>query len=103
MNIEDYKEHFRKMKEEGSVGLGVIPHIRTIPHYNKFFGWIPDFATQKFLKAPPHITVTGIDEDTAMWSDDLSHWTVSGKSAVHLLTGDQSGKHVHGETFSFVG
>ena len=95
--------NFRKMKEEGSVGLGVIPHIRTIPHYNKFFGWIPDFATQKFLKAPPHITVTGIDEDTAMWSDDLSHWTVSGKSAVHLLTGDQSGKHVHGETFSLVG
>jgi cyanophycinase-like exopeptidase len=95
--------NFRKMKEEGSIGLGVLPHIRTIPHYNKFFGWIPDFAAQKFLKAPSHITVTGIDEDTAMWSDDLVHWTVSGKSSVHLLTGNTLGKHVHGESFTFAG
>ena len=95
--------NFRKMKEEGSTGLGLVPHIRTIPHYNKFFGWIPDFAAQKFLKAPDHITVVGIDEDTAMYSDDLAHWSVIGKSAVHLLTGDQLGKHSHGESFAFTG
>ena len=77
--------NFRKMKEPGSIGLGVVPHIRTIPHYNKFFGWIPHAAAQLFLKAPEHITVTGIDEDTAIWSDDLKNWNVYGKGSAHLL------------------
>jgi cyanophycinase-like exopeptidase len=91
--------NFRKMKEEGSIGLGVLPAIRTIPHYNKFFGWIPDFAAQKFLKAPDHVTVVGIDEDTAMYSDDLSNWRVAGKASIHVLTGQLLGKHGHGTTF----
>jgi len=88
--------NFRKMKEAGSVGLNVLPYIRTIPHYNKFFGWIPDAAAQLFLKAPEHITVTGIDEDTAIWSDDLLNWEVTGRGSVHLLTGSNTGKYSHG-------
>ena len=93
--------NFRKMKEPGSAGLNILPHIRTIPHYNKFFGWIPDAAAQLFLKAPAHITVTGIDEDTAIWSDDLSQWHVTGKGAAHLLTGENVGRFSHLNTFSF--
>ena len=93
--------NFRKMKAEGSIGLGVLPHIRTIPHYNKFFGWIPDAAAQLFLKAPDHITVTGIDEETALWSDDLVTWNVSGRGAVHLLTGAKTGKFQDGQQLTF--
>jgi len=93
--------HFRKMKAEGSIGLGVLPHIRVIPHYNKFFGWIPDSAAALFLKAPPHITVTGIEEDSAIYSDDLLTWQVYGKGSAHLLTGDRTGKFPHGSTFTF--
>jgi len=85
--------NFRKMKSEGSVGLGILPNIRTIPHYNKFFGWIPDQAAQLFLKAPPHITIAGIDEETALWSDDLENWSVYGKGSAHLLTGPRTGKY----------
>ena len=40
--------NFRKMKEEGSPGLNILPRVRTIPHYNKFFGWIPDAAASPF-------------------------------------------------------
>jgi cyanophycinase-like exopeptidase len=85
--------NFRKMKEEGSTGLGLLSNIRVIPHYNKFFGWIPDAAAQLFLKAPEHIRIIGIDEDTAMWSDDLHSWTVFGKGATHVLTGEITGKY----------
>jgi len=91
--------NFRKLKELGSVGFGFVPHIRTIPHYNKFFGWIPDQAVPLFLKAPPHITVVGIDEEAAMWSDDLETWTVIGKRASHVLTGDTKGQFAAGESF----
>jgi hypothetical protein len=81
------------MKSEGSVGLAILPNIRTIPHYNKFFGWIPDQAAQLFLKAPPDITIAGIDEETALWSDDLKNWSVYGKGSTHLLTGPRTGKY----------
>jgi cyanophycinase len=84
--------NFRKMKEEGSTGLGLLNNIRVIPHYNKFFGWIPDAAAQLFLKAPEHIRIIGIDEDTALWSDDLQWWNISGKGATHLLSGAARGK-----------
>jgi cyanophycinase len=93
--------NFRKMKEPGTEGLGLIPHIRTIPHYNKFFKWIPDAAAQLFLKAPTHITVAGIDENTAIWSDDLSNWNVVGKGSLHLLTGERLGKFAHGSLVTF--
>jgi len=92
--------HFRKMKEIGSSGFAFAPSIRTIPHYNKFFGWIPDQAVPLFLKAPAHITVVGIDEETAIWSDDLTLWTVVGKRSAHILSGDSKGEFANGSTFT---
>jgi cyanophycinase len=91
--------NFRKMKELGSNGFGFVPHIRTIPHYNKFFGWIPDQAVPLFLKAPPHVTVIGIDEEAAIWSDDLENWSVIGTRSAHLLTGDFKGEFESGSHF----
>ena len=89
--------NFRKMKEPGEVGLGLLPHIRTIPHYNKFFKWIPDAAAQLFLKAPEGVCVVGIDEDTAMVTSDLISWEVYGDASVHILNG--AGKYSAGEKF----
>lgn len=88
--------HFRKPKAEGEVGFGVVENIRTIPHYNKFFGWVPEFAAQKFLQAPPHICVVGIDELTAIVTDDLETWTVVGQSKLHLLKGQVAGVYEAG-------
>ena len=79
--------HFRKMKEVGEKGFAVVPHIRVIPHYNKFFKWIPDSAAQLFLKAPEGVNLLGIDEDTAIVSSDLINWKVFGVGAVHVLNG----------------
>ena len=90
--------NFRKMKEEGSVGLGLLPNIRTIPHYNKFFKWIPASAAQMFLKAPEGVTIAGIDELTAIFSDDLQTWTVYGQSSLHFLNGANPGKYPSGST-----
>lgn len=83
--------HFRKPKAEGEVGFGVVKNIRTIPHYNKFFGWVPEFAAQKFLQAPADIYVVGIDELTAIVTDDLQTWRVFGLNSVHLLKGTNTG------------
>jgi cyanophycinase-like exopeptidase len=89
--------HFRKLKEVGSPGFNLIPHIRTIPHYNKFFKWIPDAAVEIFLKAPAGITIVGIDEDTAMFTRDLQSWEITGTASVHILSGDKTGKYNAGD------
>ena len=88
--------HFRKMKEVGSTGLGIVSNIRTIPHYNKFFKWIPDAAAELFMKAPPGVNIVGIDEVTAFVTDDLENWTVSGIANVHVLTGVSIGRYSEG-------
>ena len=83
--------HFRKPKAEGELGFSIAKNIRTIPHYNKFFGWVPEFAAQKFLQAPAEICVVGIDELTAIVTDDLENWEVVGRSSMHLLKGNNPG------------
>ena len=86
--------NFFRMKEEGIPGLNVIPHIRPIPHYNKFFGWVPDSAAKIVMKAPDGTVIIGIDEDTALITGleeettlDNNIWRVYGEGSVHILSG----------------
>jgi cyanophycinase-like exopeptidase len=84
--------NFFRMKEEGTPGLNVVPHIRTIPHYDKFFGWVPDSAAKIMLKAPDGVFILGIDENTALVKEDQD-WQVYGAGYVHLLRGAPAAKY----------
>ena len=65
-------------------GLGVVPHLRVIPHFDRFLGWLPDLVGRYLVKTPEGTEVIGIDEDTALvWRDD--HWQVQGRQSVWLL------------------
>ena len=96
--------NFFRMKEEGIPGLNVIPHLRPIPHYNKFFGWIPDSAAKIVMKAPDGTVIIGIDEDTALVTgldEDTSltekSWRVYGEGSVHILSGAPTARFKVGE------
>jgi len=96
--------NFFRMKNEGIPGFNVIPHIRPIPHYNKFFGWIPDSAAKIVMKAPVGTLIIGIDEDTALvtgldkgTSLLENTWQVYGEASVHILSGTPSARFAHGE------
>jgi cyanophycinase-like exopeptidase len=96
--------NFFRMRNEGIPGLNVIPHIRPIPHYNKFFGWIPDSAAKIVMKAPEGTLIIGIDEDTALvtgldkgTSLSQNTWQVYGEASVHILSGAPSARFEHGE------
>jgi peptidase E len=96
--------NFRKQSEVGTPGLNVLPTIRTIPHYNKFFGWIPDSAAKLMVRAPEGVSVIGVDEMTAMvtglnpgTSFETLTFDVHGVGGVHLLRGQATHKYVHGE------
>jgi cyanophycinase len=108
MAMGKHVPNFFRPKEGGTEGFGLIGEIRTIPHYNKFFGWIPDSAARKLLTAPVGTTVIGIDESTALVTGltadpevrfENKSWRVHGEGHVHFLRGegDHAHKFAHGE------
>ncbi len=68
-------------------GLGLVPHLRVIPHFDRFLGWMPELVDRFLLRAPEGCSVLGIDEDTALvWDGQV--WTARGRQAVWLIGRD---------------
>ena len=72
-------------KSHAQSGLGLIPEIEVIPHYDKFLGWVPDRIASIALRSDPGNYLLGIDEDTALVLTDK--WRVQGRAKVHVLKG----------------
>lgn len=96
--------NFRRQSEIGTPGLNILPTLRTIPHYNKFFGWIPDGAAKMMIRAPEGVSVIGVDEMTAavagldaQTSYETLAFSVRGVGGVHVLRGQATHKYVQGE------
>lgn len=90
--------HFRFSRSEPTPGLSLMPNIRVIPHFDKFFRWIPESAAQRMMQVPEDSILVGIDELTALVKksgEDL--WQIHGKSEVHLLKGLPQQRLSHGE------
>ena len=91
--------HFRLSRKEPTKGFNLLPNIRVIPHFDKFFKWIPDSAAKMMMQVPDGITLIGIDENTALIkrSDSIS-WNVSGQGKVRILNSNPEKKYSEGET-----
>jgi cyanophycinase len=83
-------------------GLGVVPTLRVLPHFDKMLGWVPDLLTRALLHAPAGTTVLGIDEDTAMVDlTGLGHsWQVYGRQQVWVLADGPRRPFPPGATFT---
>ncbi len=93
---------FRLSKKETTVGLNLIPRIKVIPHYDKFFKWVPESAVKKILNIQNDEILIGIDELTTLTKrSGLSNWQVSGRGKVHLLRGLDERQLVAGDKISF--
>jgi cyanophycinase-like exopeptidase len=68
-------------------GLGVLPALRVLPHFDKMIAWVPDLLTRALMRPPEGTVVLGIDEDTALV--DLTgagrNWRVYGRQQVWML------------------
>ena len=94
--------NFRFTKKEPTAGLNLIPNIRVIPHFNKFFKWIPESAAKILLHVPDNTILIGVDELTAIVKrsgDD--HWVVYGEAKVHVLKGMPDQQLTHNQTIRF--
>ena len=78
-------------KSHAQSGLGLIPEIEVIPHYDKFLGWVPDRIASIALRSDKGTYLLGIDEDTALVLTDT--WRVQGRSKVHVLKGLEDSPH----------
>jgi len=91
--------NFRFSKKEPTAGLNLIPNIRVIPHFNKFFKWIPESAAKVLLHVPDKTILIGVDELTAIVKrsgDD--HWHVYGAAKVHILKGMPDQQLTHNQS-----
>jgi cyanophycinase len=85
-----------------SSGLGLLPMIQTIPHYDRFLGWLPDRVSAAIMRVEEGTHLIGIDENTAMVRDSAdSPWRVWGEGKVHLLKISQTHSFVAGEEITF--
>ncbi|MHB1595295.1 MAG: Type 1 glutamine amidotransferase-like domain-containing protein [Streptosporangiaceae bacterium] len=68
-------------------GLGLLPHLRVIPHFDAMLGRVPDLLTRAVMHPPAGTVVLGIDEETAIV--DLTgtgrDWQVHGRQRAWTL------------------
>jgi cyanophycinase len=90
--------NFRFTKREPTPGLNILPNLRVIPHFDKFFKWIPDSAAKVLMHAPANSILLGIDELTALVRrSNETHWIVQGEAKVHILQGAPKQELLHGD------
>ena len=98
MVLSAHIPNFRLLKSAPTQGLALLPNLRVIPHFNKFFKWIPESAAKVLLHVPDNSILIGVDELTALVRrTGEDQWSVSGEAKVHLLKGLPSQQLLHGE------
>ena len=102
MVLSPHIPNFRLSKSDPTIGLNLIPRIRVIPHFDKFFKWIPESAAKILLNVPSDGILIGIDELTALTKRSGSDtWQVTGKGKVHILKGLAEQQLAAGDEISF--
>jgi cyanophycinase len=75
----------RHPKKGSTAGLGLLPHLGVIPHFDAFAARVPDLLTRFVLPDESTMTVLGVDEKTALVGGP-TEWTVQGHQSVWRLT-----------------
>lgn len=87
MALGSWIPSLRHPRKGSSEGLGLLPHLGIVPHFDAFAARVPDLLTRFVLPDEETISVYGIDEQTALVGGP-TQWTVQGRSSVwHLSSG----------------
>ena len=96
MALADHIPTLRLPTHPATRGLGLLPHIRVLPHFDKMFAHIPDFFT-RFMKVPAGVHVIGVDEDTAIVGGPVE-WEVQGRQSAWLFVDGHRHEYAAGAT-----
>ncbi len=100
MALSTHIPNFRFSKKSPTPGFNFLPKVRVIPHFDRFFRWIPESAAKVLMSSPDETILIGIDELTALVKrseDDF--FTVEGGALVHILSGANPERLKPGEKF----
>ena len=98
MALSDWAPRMRDLvHSEQPTGLGLVPHVRVIPHFDKMLGWVPDVLRNALLHKPEGTMLLGIDEDTALVGGP-HEWEVQGRQSVWELGEGKRVEHKAGTT-----
>ncbi len=98
MAMTSWIPSLRHPRQGATEGLGWLPHLRVIPHFDYFERFVPDAVT-RFLSGPPGTTLVGIDEETALVGDGRA-WTVWGRQRAWIITAADRTAATAGTTLS---
>lgn len=94
--------NFRLSRATPTLGLNLIPDLRVIPHFNKFFKWIPESAAKLLMNVPGDLILIGIDELTAIVKrGGQTEWQVWGEAKLHILKGLPPAQLSSGDQINF--
>ena len=85
MAVTTWVPSLRHPRDGGTPGLGLLTHVRVIPHFDAFAARMPDLLTRFLLPNDDGVMVLGIDEDTALVGGPVE-WRVEGRASVWHLT-----------------
>ena len=99
MAMTSWIPSLRHPRRATTPGLGLLSHLRVIPHFDAFSRRVPDLVTQFLIQRDPAVSVLGIDEETALIGGPFE-WTVRGRASVWRLTEDGREEFAAGATLS---
>jgi cyanophycinase len=86
----------RHPRKGSTDGLGLLPHLGVVPHFDAFAARVPDLLTRFVLPDENDIEVYGIDEETALVGGP-TEWTVQGRRSVWRLRAKGREELTHGQ------
>jgi len=99
MALSNWAPRMRDLVSEPIAGLGLVPRLRVIPHFDRMLSWVPDMMRNALLRMPEGDILIGIDEDTALVGGP-TEWVVRGRQSVWVLGPGHRVEHPAGSTLS---
>lgn len=90
------------LRRPAQPGLGVVPHLRVIPHFDRIAEWVSADDLAHLVGASSGTTVIGVDEDTALVGGP-TEWVVRGRQSAWVLNGPERTEVRAGDTVSTPG
>jgi cyanophycinase len=90
---------FRHPLGAGKAGLGLLPKLQVLPHFDKMAGRMPDILSRPFLRRRDGVTLVGVDEETAIVGGPDA-FTVVGRGAAWILGDGRRQRVAPGETLT---
>lgn len=99
MAMGEWIPSWRRSGGKRTRGLGLLPHLAVLPHFDRLLGRVPDLLTRPLLHPPDGVRLVGIDEDTAIVGGPQT-FTVYGRRSAWLLGDGPRRAHAAGSVIN---